>query len=281
MALRTTRKVRFGGSGKYRSSPGAWKSKRVARKKMLLRKMQKRNIRRTVMNMAETKTVGTVVLNQNIYAPAAPGNIDAQIFQVSPCSTFLTVNQGTGQGDRIGNQIRVKNVMLKGTIVANGYNATTNPGPQPCVVTMVLFYDKENPTILPAPYAAGDFFQFANNSTTWRNDLVDLWAPVNSDRYSVFLRRKFKMGFANYAGTGTSAANQSFANNDFKLNHNFSINITKYLRKVVKYRDNNSDPPQRGLYCMMWANASDGSSYGSAICPAHFQFSLDMKFIDL
>lgn len=232
--------------------------------------------------MAEKKHSNVLDLGTSIFpSSAAAATLDLNINQISPGTGSFNIAQGTSQSQRIGNRIRITNCRLKGTIVPNPYNATTNPGPQPCVVQMFIFYDKTATTSYPIPFTNNDFFQFGSTATGFSNDLVDTWAPINTDRYRVVYRRQWKVGFATNAGTGANAGQQQFANNDFKLNCHFNVNVTKWLVKNVVYRDNNIDPSTRGLWFTFVACAADGSNYGSAIIPAHYQYTQDLDYTDL
>lgn len=190
----------------------------------------------------------------------------------------LTIPQGTGQGQRIGNRIKIKSAYIAGTIFPNVYDVTTNPVPQPCQVILWLFYDRSDPTNIPNPVA--DFFQKGNTTVAMSGDLQDIMSPVNTDKYRVLTKRVFKIGYANVAGTGANAANENFANNDFKLNRNFKIPITKYLIKNVKFNDNATLPMSRGLFMMITAVASNGSLYSAGGVPAQMFWNVSYTYED-
>lgn len=272
----------------------AYKKKRTFKRKFAKKRGYKRKsaarvkvtrgfkiaVKRVLRRQAEKKHVNVVDLGM-IIMPSNSATADGAIQQLSPGTGSFQIQQGTGQADRVGDRIQITRCTLKGTIVPNIYDVTTNPAPQPCVVQLIVFYDKLNTTIYPAPFAANNFFQFGNTVAGFRNDLVDNWAMINSDRYTVVLRKHWKLGYAAYGGTGTTAAAQAFTNNDFKLNHEFSLDMTKYLVKNVKYQDNNIDPTTRGLWFTFVATASDGTAYGAGRIPAHVQYSQDLTYIDV
>jgi len=237
------------------------KKRRVSRKKSPLRKLIQREISRNV----ENKCSQHYDYDQRLYS-AVNANFPADnIIVLGPDPTSLVINQGTGQGNRIGNSITTKKFVFRGTLVPLPYDATFNAAPQPVQVRMVIFYDKTDPTAIPNPIAGNDFFQNGNTSKGFQNDLTDLWSPVNKDRYRVLATRTFKLGMAAYSGTGTNPGQQSFTNNDFKLNCNFSFNLTKHYPKIVKFNDGTATPTTRGLFCMFYyALANGGSVPGSA-----------------
>jgi hypothetical protein len=236
-------------------------------------------IRKEIARNIEDKHANFVNLGHN-NVPSTATTAASLVVPVSPQVTGISILQGTSQGARVGNAIKIKKATLRGTIQALAQSATTNTFPKPMYVMMFLFYDKLNRTITPDPFASNDFFQFGGTSADFRNDLVDNWADVNSDRWAVLYRKNFRVGYAYYGGTGGVATEQYYANNDFKYNQNFSIDITKHLVTHVKFNDNNADPTTRGLWCMWVPINADGTAIGSTEIPSRVQFSVDYKYED-
>lgn len=224
--------------------------RKVARKpKFSIRKYVQREIARNV----ENKTVQTVNLNRALYSTPSTQFVTENTFQVSPNAVTMPINQGTAQGDRIGNVIKTKKLTFKGTIVPLG-TSETNPNPKPLQIRMIIFYDKESPNSVPN--VSSDLYQLGGSESGPRNDLVDMWAPFNTDRYTVLAQKTMKLGFAQY-DPALAAAAGFWSNNDFKMNQNFSFDLTKHYLKMVKFNDNNANPTTRGLFCtiiLTWAN---------------------------
>lgn len=200
------------------------------------------------------------------------------IIPVSPYPGYISIQQGTGQGERIGNRIKIKYASIKGTIFAYRYDLTVNPVPQPSLVYMWIFYDRSDPSVLPDPQA--DFYQNGNSTAAMSGDLRDGSQYINTDRYRVLTKRTFKIGYSQNTGTGTTPAQANFSNNDYKLTQNFNINLTKYLVKNVKYIDNNTTPTTRGLYCMIECVPANGTSYGSATTPCQYFYTIRCDYED-
>lgn len=243
-------------------------------RKVTIKKMIKKEIARTV----ENKTLQAYNVGQPIRS-VIHASFPSQIIQVSPGSALLPVSQGVGQGNRIGNTINLKKLWIKGTMVPQGYSASVATVPYPAQITIYVFSDKlsEPNAILPTPT---DFFQAGNGTRGFANDLVDCWADVNHDRYQVFYKKTFKLGFANYNGTAALPDPQFFSNNDFKLNQNFSINLLPGAIKKVKYNDASTDPNCRSLYLMWVPSRADGGGYSSSETAAGVQWTLDMVYED-
>lgn len=180
----------------------------------------------------------------------------------------VAVSQGTGAGGRIGNKVSIVNSTIKGQIWPAGYDGITNLLPAPYLVQMYLFYDKTDPVAIPAPET--DFFQVGNADQAMTGTLADLDYPLNKDKYRVCYKRTFKVGNANFGGTGTSAFNQSYANNDFKLVNRFSVNIKKYMPKEVRFNDTSSAPTTRGLFLMFNTISATGANPSAVLLPVKY-----------
>lgn len=238
-------------------------------------------VKREIARNTENKTRQHYVEDYLLFGSGSTSQLDASIFPVTPFSGELQIDQGVGNGARIGNQIKTKRLTLKGTIVPLGFSGGTNPTPSPIQVKMWLFYDRREPTDIPTPAVLANFFQDNNAASTFKNDLVDLWAPVNTDRYRVLATRTFKLGAAIYDVTaGGAASQQYYANNDFKLNANFSIDLTKMVPNTVKFDDNNSDPTTRGLYCMCQVVRADGGIVTAGWTMARMSYMLNYTYED-
>jgi hypothetical protein len=264
----------------------AYKKKRTIKRKAPLRKKRlakapttamKRYVKTQIARNIENKT-GTVYNLGKLIYPTTHANFTSSIFPLSPSAVSVGINQGAAQGQRIGNKIKMKKCTFRGTLHPNLYNATTNPQPVPLQVVMWFFYDKENPQTVPAPLT--DFFQFGGTVSAMQNDLVDLWAPINTDKYRVLGKRMFKLGNSEWTTTGSTPSAGNFTNNDFKYNQSFSINVMKWMPKEFVFRDNNSDPTTRGLYCMIQCISASGSQLGAAIEPATLSYISDMEWED-
>jgi len=242
-------------------------------------KALRRLIKRELSRQVENKSVQFFDYDQRLYASP---NVSFQTDNIIPLgpSAVMPITQGTGQGNRVGNSIHTKKLMFKGTIVPLPYDATFNPVPMPVQVKLVIFYDKLDPMTQPNPTYHGDYFQNGSGVKGFANDLVDMWSPVNKDRYRIFTTRTFKLGNADYSGTGASAGGHYFANNDFKMNANFSINLTKYYPKVLKFSDATTTPSNRNLYAMFYYCLANGGAALNVGYMLGMQYMLDYTYED-
>jgi len=255
--------------------PSSFKSR--ARPKTAL----KRTIKAEITRSLEKKTRQTYVEDIVIPPSSNASLVDTQIQPVGPFTGgYLDIQQGVGNGSRIGNRITVKRCVMRGTVVPIPYDATTNVQPSPLQIKFWIGYDKTNPTIKPSPAVSNDFFQFNNTSVGFTNDLVDLWKPINTDKYRILASRQFKLGNAVYNASGALVQYQNYANNDFKYNCNFSVDLTKYLPKSIKYDDTDALPTNRGLFLIMVAVRADGTPLASNQVVAKMSYMLDLTYLD-
>lgn len=206
------------------------------------------------------------------------------IFPLGPDPISCVINQGVGQGDRVGNQIKTKKLLFKGTLSPAPYNSTDNAFPVPVMVKLWILYDKTDPIAEPDPWT--NLFQNGNTTKGLSNDLTDMWAPVNKDRYHVAHERVFKLGFANYDYSTQSgvdpiaqAANY-YINNDYQLNANFSIDLTDAYPKIVKFQDGQTTPTSRGLFAVWAFSAASGSPVSGAQSLVKLQYMQSYEYED-
>lgn len=118
----------------------------------------------------------------------------------------LDIVQGTGVAGRIGNRIQTKSGYLRCVLFPLGYSATTNPTPGPLNVTMWIFRLKSGATDSTGNVLSilqNNFFKNQNSSSGFANTLADQVGVVNPDIINLLYRRTYKIGYGNYAGTGS------------------------------------------------------------------------------
>lgn len=217
---------------------------------------------KTVVSREEEHKESTLYSLNTPLPPVSNGGWTASSISIAPSSTGFVIPQGTGQGNRIGNQIRTRKAVVRGIINPTVYDGTTNTQPMPTQIRMLIFKDKFNKTGQPAAVAL-DLFNTGSTSVGPQNDLVDMILDVNTDRYTVYADRVLKVGNANYGGSGSLAIWQSMTNNDFSFNASFSVDITKFLPSVVTYNDSASAPMSDNLWMIFLPVQATGGATGA------------------
>lgn len=215
-------------------------------------------VRKVVEKTMEHKESSLFSTNSPLPSVSAAGWTASSI-SIAPSSTGFVIPQGTGQGQRIGNHIQTKKAYVKGILHQNIFDSTTNPQPLPCHVRMLIFKDKFNKSGQPAAVSL-DLYQAGSTTSGPVNDLVDQIRDINLDRYQVYHDEVMKLGFADYSGSGTLPVFQSFANNDFSLNCEFNVDITKFLPKNIMYNDGGAAPMNDNLWMIFIPSQASGTA---------------------
>jgi len=265
---------------KKRTAPKRKFARRKVAKRGKGRSSIKRVVKQVLARNLEVKS-GAVFVDGNNIRPATAG-----AFSVNPIGYDTTFNgigvaiaQGVGVSNRIGNRITNKKVTLALTLTPNPYNASTNLLPQPVYVQVILFQDRTDPTALPNPIS--DFYQVGNVDVAMTGVISDMMLPVNIDKYKVFYKKSFKIGYAGYAGgTGGTPTAGGYANNDFKLNQMVRIDCTRFFPKIIRYNENNTSPTTNGVFMMVLPFYANGTAVPAAAIVANYSCVNTVRYTD-
>ena len=190
---------------------------------------------------------------------SAPGGVPLQI-QLTPApSAGMAINQGVGQGDRIGNRIKIIKAVLQYVLYPQGYDATHNRAPTPADVRGFIGRNKISP-VLP-PNISTALFQYGNTTVGFSNELQDQMLRLNSDVNTIYKQVFHKLAHSyNSSSSGGSSVNQFQSNNDYKMNVKHTIDITKYVPSTVIYNDGNTTPQTPTTWLTIWYNNADNTT---------------------
>lgn len=284
----------------YGGKKKQFRKKRSAPIKRAVRKAKtslfNKRVLRAVSRSTETKVVSWRQTQVGI--PALTSSTAEQtIFLISPGTNnalpAYQINQGTAQGERVGNKIAPTYVRVKGVIRPNPlYNDTANYNPCPMyVVLWVVSLAKslgDDLNVLEA-VISNSFFQDGNKSLGMTGQLIDLTQTVNSAHITVHNKRVMKLGAADYVSAfGAGLANnnaQRFANNDFNLSKMFSLRLK--FPKTVTWNDGGTTPTSMRRWWMFAVPYRvDGQIFGTSTgnatgpVPLFMDFGLDFRFKD-
>lgn len=239
----------------------------------------KKIVKREIARDVETKSQQDYSTSMNIY-PSQHASWLSSITALSPYTAGIEIFQGSGVDRRNGNVIKTKSLMFRGILWNAAYNAVTNNDPQPTIVNMWIISDRQAPTEIPGSDINSQFVQLGNTSQGLSDNLVDTIVEINTERYNVYYKKSYKLGYSAYGGTSTDPDRQSYTNNDFKLSHKFKINLTKHMIKKVKFNDNTSIPSTRGLFAVFQTIYANGSVIANTQRVAALAYTLDYRFED-
>lgn len=261
----------------------AYAKKRVVRRRARVPPTKKptfeKRVKTVISRMAENK-----VQNHSDYLSLqgyGATNWGLTITPMTPDTLYMTILQGAGQGQRIGNSIRVKSLRLTGLIRALPYSALTNPNPTPIYVKLLFLTRKDAPTELYNSLT--DVLQLGNDSVSpgASSQLERMQRPVNTDVWTYHTSRTFKVGYSSYSGTSADADQQVYSNNDFKMNHFVNIDLTKYCTKNIKFDDNTANPSSRNIVMYPILYTANGTNLGFNDVPVSMHYSIEMSYEDI
>lgn len=242
----------------------------------------KKLIRRVMQSSAETKRSQFYQLSRNVYSSnttAATFN-SANILSLTPGAGIFEITQNATVTGRIGNKITVKRNRWTIIMHPNPYQATTNPVPCPLLVSVVLFYEKEQPLLYPQN-VQNDFFMYGSAYQGMLADPTDNYSPYNTEKYRILKVFKKKVGLSSYTGSGNAPGYSYFANNDFSYNWVLKINVAKYAPKRITYANNAIGPKTRGVFMLIHYSRADGVIDTPAWSSLNAQLVGDFRYSDV
>lgn len=226
----------------------------------------KQYINKTIARQAETKVM--------VISGACPVNCYSVITPASVRTLAPVMLQGTGEGQRIGNKITIRKVLLRGHITLatgattpypNSYNTQFN-------CKMFIGHIRYAPPQSPNSGDLSKLLRSGNTSSDFGQDLLSLMKPINKDYWVINNQRTFKIGIS--SGAGSSQLTGS-ANNDYSMSRMFRIDITKAYKKTIRYSDNTATPENMGLFIFAGATDMIGSptNYGQ-VAGINFEYEV-------
>lgn len=232
-----------------------------------------------VMNKSSEKKIHQVTSLARDVVPYAAGAAFAagNVWEMGP-GADVSLNQGVGSSDRIGNKIRVVKATLHVVIYPNPYQAETNPAPQPMDVRALILHSKNNPTDV---VVSSTFFETNNSTSSPQDDLRDMVFPVNRDDYVVSSDRHYKIGYSSSEGTGSLAGAQNFANNDYKFNQLITQDVTHAFPSVITFNDTSAIPTSFQPTLVVLAAQADGGVGTSGRVPLTMTCNCVLEYTDM
>lgn len=185
-----------------------------------------KRIKRVVRGMMETKFVKFAIANREIF-----NVMDANSVQ----SIVPVIAKGTGEADRIGNEITLTKVLLR----VNIYPDLENPyGDEETLYDFHIFELRRS--ILMGIADMDKFKDNGNLSTNFNGTTLNALLPVNNDRFKNHYFKRFKMNGV------SQSTNPLFSG--VPRSKQFSLDITKYYKKKMIFDDNTNSPENCGLY---------------------------------
>jgi len=235
-------------------------------------------IKKEVDRLAEhrTATFQTQTEIQNATWPSF-ANQAGGWYPLSPYNGYLTIQQGSTQGSRTGNKIRIKRAKLNIILFPQPYDVSGNPSPRPQYVKMWFVRPKAqaNTTTL----TINNFFQNGGSASAFSGLLNDLVSQVNSQQYTLLGSKVFKLGNSVISSPGVTAS-QLFSNNDFPLSVIRTIDITKYLYKEYLFNDSDNTAVNDMTVMFVEGINADGTTVANGTWSSNINFRVTVDYVD-
>lgn len=270
--------------------------------KKAVKKVKKANfdkaIRQVVTRMAEKKEINVLstLLPLGNYVNTTtfqPNNVSCLTPSASDSygGPFYTISQGTGQANRIGNDITVVSAKLRMMFFPFQYDATVNSVPKPQILNIwiVKFKDCDRSTAVTAKTSilvngVTNFLQSGNSDSALTGNMTDYLLQPNTDILHVYKKMTLKLGSQIYTDPG-SVAPQQYANNDFKINQIHSVDLMHHgFPKKISFNDTTTEPTNiNPLWLIISPVNADGTANANttASTPVNFQWMVDIRFTDM
>jgi len=200
---------------------------------------------RTVMKRgAETKYVNTGVNNQILTYYTTGTSI--QSFLITP-----TINQGAGDGQRIGNQITTSKAILRYRLYAPTLLSTPIR-----LVRVLIVKEKAFPVRNPSTNINTNLFRVSGSTVGPTNNDLDQLYPINTEAWIVLYDKQHKVGSA--GNPSTIGSN----NNDYSQSVQMTVNLQRHFGKI-QFDDTTSTPITKNYYMFFLTSPADGTTGGS------------------
>lgn len=235
-------KVSFRNAKLYKKSPC-----QNNRKKAAPRQSFAKRVNALISAKIENKISASYIDNRpiNFWPSGVPTWFDTNYTTLN----FFNLAQGVGQGDRVGNTIKLKRWVIKGLInpslgrppvdpaAANVFHPYSYQG----TATVMLIKLRNG---LPIPVGVPKLWQDGNIALDPLGTQYDKLQPVNKDLYKVYWRKSFKLGCSNTATNSQATATNwpLFANNDYKVSATFGLDVCKYIGRNAKITYEDAQP---------------------------------------
>ena len=187
----------------------------------------------------------------------------------------MGIAQGVEQEQRIGNTIQNCKLMLSGVVTCLPWSQTTNPGPNPFEVHMVVYKSKKD-----SQYNSVNWLKCAPANTDVPVDgtLHNTMFPWNKDGYKIVATRKWDMTayHDNFGGTAyASVMNQNFG----KTMHRFTVDCG--IASKITYQDAFTSPSNDWVGVGFYVVNVDGTVETSGITRAAVVLDAKLSFTDI
>lgn len=275
--------VRRSGYSKVRKSPLV----KIVRKRKYVRKPV-RKYRAPVATRKYVKALLSRSQETKLAMPSTANNVEIQPYGIanthgsthfSFAPMFTTITQGTGNGQRIGDSIKVQRLTLQGFINFDpSHYGDTNYMKNPLYVKMIVYRRKDD-VIDPCNYGTtgiNDLLMNGSIASAPQNLPSDMWRKINTNVYKVYATRLFKLG---NSAPSNDPQDTGQWNNDFSFSKRFSVDLSKHVDKVM-FSETTGSPTNVSFnvaFLVCFANGYTPSSGQKPCVEIHYDMNCSYK----
>jgi len=169
---------------------------------------------------------------------------------------MFSITQGTGNSERIGNLVKLKRWIIKGTVYSLGGNPGSAGNPLQCCV-IDLYFGRNRDMTVPFDPTLPLFYQDGNTAHSPQGEILERGSTVNKDNYIIYRHKRVKIGPSVSSSPVGATSNNN--NNDYKLSYDFGFDVCKLIAKnhKIRFADNNASPNDALLRSLtMWCTVT-------------------------
>lgn len=253
--------------------------KRTYRKKSAPKvgKVVKRYVKRELARQVETKSF---YVNQQISFGSYNQNNQLNFAPILWQSGYHTLASGVLDGQKLGNKVTLKRVLLKYVLVPLEYNASTNISPTPMFVQLFLCRLKNAKS---TNLQAGDVAMIWNQGSTTAAptaSLQDINAMRNTDYIDFKKVWVERLAYSGYNGSGSNVNAQYYNNSDFPYSVVRTIDVTSMLQKVCVWNDSAQTVQNGNLFFGFQSVSASGGVFGASTVNTRINYSIHIEYED-
>lgn len=227
-----------------------------------------KKVLKVIHRVAETKCANPKFKRENEIRGQLDDNADQCI------SLMPEIAQGTGQGDRVGNDVQTRRAYLLLNFWMYQITTASNSDP-PKFVDIYIYKYKESTRQTSIDLTK--FLQYGNTAVAYDQDALPESGllNVNNDKFTLKKHMRRQLWNPNSANT------YALANRNVQNAMSMKLDITKYISKKLKYDDSASNVVTNdNLWVSIVCSNNDTQSAGTTVY-GEFDATLLYKFDDI
>lgn len=209
-----------------------------------------KKVLKVVHRASETKQLEPKIVRGNVITNWLNDNA-IQCIPLTP-----SINLGTGQGDRIGNQVSTRRAVLSLNLECISITSASGYAP-PIYFDIYIYKYKRSNT--QSAVELRKFLQYGNTSTDFKSNTLpeSQNLKVNNDTFTLKAHKRVLCWAQTYSQASTPSGGALTNCRNITNAKNLNIDITKFLSKNMKFQDATTNTPNDNLYVSVVGTPND------------------------